>query len=129
MEKKKHNKAQAETTKKVADLTIIEVLKMDLYQSNLASLISQFKTSRKEASKAHRLKAHPIDKLIAKDVFNSGEMTLLYAQILDKVCVGYSASERRFIHDVCTEAFNVTIKAMLDKENAETGNNSDGACK
>lgn len=132
--KKKAAKEQSKPVKvlekkKVEDLTIADVLQMPLYVSNLQNLLDSLKKSRSEARiKAHderkQLCAHPIDKLSKTDIWQSGNFVIAYANVMDKKLQGYSANERKFIRDVGTEAFNITMKALI--ENEKKGNPSNG---
>lgn len=46
-------------------------------------------------------------------------MTVLYANAMDKKLQGYSSSERKFILEVGGEAFNITMKQLVDQENKD----------
>ena len=62
------------------------------------------------------MKRHPIDRLQERVVFEPGQMTVLYANAMDKKLQGYSSSERKFILEVGGEAFNITMKQFLEQE-------------
>ena len=62
------------------------------------------------------LKRHPIDRLQERGVFEPGQMTVLYTNAMDKKLQGYSSSERKFILEVGGEAFNITMKQLVDQE-------------
>ena len=62
------------------------------------------------------MKRHPIDRLQERGVFEPGQMTVLYTNAMDKKLQGYSSSERKFILEVGGEAFNITMKQLVDQE-------------
>lgn len=131
MRKRERKSRNAKAPKRVADLKVADVLKMRLYQDNLKSIMDELETSRRDArdkllNAREKLKAHPIDKLIDKGIWNCGDFTVLYAQVCDKVAVGYSATERKFISEVGTEAFNKTMITLIEDEKArDNGNGND----
>jgi 23S rRNA (adenine2503-C2)-methyltransferase len=103
----------------VKDMTISDVLKTPEFYNNLKVVISDLENTRRNAgiSANAPLKRHPIDRLQEKGVFEPGQMTVLYASAMDKKLQGYSSSERKFILKVGGEAFNKTIKHLLNKKN------------
>lgn len=100
-------------------MTISDVLKTPEFYNNLKVVISDLENTRRNAgiSANAPLKRHPIDRLQEKGVFEPGQMTVLYASAMDKKLQGYSSSERKFILKVGGEAFNKTIKHLLNKKN------------
>lgn len=108
----------------VKEMTISDVLKTPEFYNNLKVVISDLENIRRNAgiSANAPLKRHPIDRLQEKGVFEPGQMTVLYASAMDKKLQGYSSSERTFILKVGGEAFNKTMKHLLNKksENMET---------
>lgn len=62
------------------------------------------------------LKRHAMDRLQEKGVFNAANMAVLYAGAMDKKLQGYSSDERKFILQVGGEAFNITMKQLVDQE-------------
>lgn len=103
----------------VKEMTISDVLKTPEFYNNLKVVISDLENTRRNAgiSANAPLKRHPIDRLQEKGVFEPGQMTVLYASAMDKKLQGYSSSERKFILKVGGEAFNKTIKHLLNKKN------------
>lgn len=103
----------------VKDMTISDVLKTPEFYNNLKVVISDLENIRRNAgiSANAPLKRHPIDRLQEKGVFEPGQMTVLYASAMDKKLQGYSSSERTFILKVGGEAFNKTMKHLLNKKN------------
>lgn len=103
----------------VKEMTISDVLKTPEFYNNLKVVISDLENIRRNAriSANAPLKRHPIDRLLENGVFEPGQMTVLYASAMDKKLYGYSSSERTFILKVGGEAFNKTIKHLLNKKN------------
>lgn len=115
--------------KRVADMSIEDVLLLPLFYNNVAKQITSLwndrETARKKAGKrGEKLKSHPIDKLHADGKLVPGDFVVLFAQVLDKVATGYSATVRQFIRDLGMIAFNETMQKLLDDEKAR--DNSDG---
>lgn len=104
--------------KEVKDMTIADVLETPAFYNNLKVVISDLENTRRNAgiSANAPLKRHPIDRLQEKGVFEPGQMTVLYANAMDKKLQGYSSSERKFILEVGGEAFNITMKQLVDQE-------------
>lgn len=105
--------------KELKCMTISDVLKTPEFYNNLKVVISELGNIRRNAgiSANAPLKRHPIDRLQEKGVFEPGQMTVLYASAMDKKLQGYSSSERTFILKVGGEAFNKTMKHLLNKKN------------
>lgn len=99
-------------------MTISDVLKTPEIYNNLKVVISDLENIRRNAriSANAPLKRHPIDRFLEKGVFEPGQMTVLYASAMDKKLQGYSSSERKFILEVGGEAFNITMKQLVDQE-------------
>lgn len=115
--------------KRVDDMSIADVLKLPLFYNNMAAEIESLWNDREDARKnvalrGERLRAHVIDRLHADGKLQTGEFVVLFAQVLDKVATGYSASDRQFIRDLGMIAFKKTMQKLLDDEKAR--DNSDG---
>ena len=115
--------------KKVADLSIEDVLIMPLFVSNLRAQINELwksrETARKNAGKDNqKLKNHVIDQLHADGLLDAGNFAVLFAQVLDKVATGYSSNDREFIRAVGMTAFNITMQKLIADEKER--DNSDG---
>lgn len=110
----------------VKEMTIADVLKTPAFYNNLKVVIPDLENTRRKAGMMADapLKRHPIDRLQERGVFELGQMTVLYANAMDKKLQGYSSSERKFILEVGGEAFNKTMKKLIADEKAR--NNSDG---
>lgn len=102
----------------VKDMTISDVLKTPEFYNNLKVVISDLENTRRKAgiSANAPLKRHPIDRLQEKGVFEPGQMTVLFASAMGKKLQGYSSSERKFIMEVGGEAFNITMKQLVEQE-------------
>lgn len=105
----------------VKEMTIADVLKTPTFYNNLKVVISNLENTRRNAeiSANAPLKRHPIDRLQERGVFEPGQMTVLYANAMDKKLQGYSSSERKFILEVGGEAFNITMKQLVNQENKD----------
>lgn len=115
----------------VKEMTIADVLKTPAFYNNLKVVISDLENTRRKAGimADAPLKQHPIDRLQERGVFEPGQMTVLYANAMDKKLQGYSSSERTFILKVGGEAFNITMKQLVDqekKDNEEKRDNRNG---
>ena len=115
----------------VKEMTISDVLKTPEFYNNLKVVISDLENIRRNAgiSANEPLKRHPIDRLQERGVFEPGQMTVLYANAMDKKLQGYSSSERKFILEVGGEAFNIAMKQFVEqekKDNEEKRDNSNG---
>lgn len=108
----------------VKEMTIADVLKTPEFYNNLKVVISDLENIRRNAriSANAPLKRHPIGRLQEKGVFEPGQMTVLYASAMDKKLQGYSSSERKFILEVGGEAFNITMKQLVDQEKKDNEN-------
>lgn len=104
---------------KVKDMKIMDVLQLDAFQSALTEKVEAMRNVRELARIEHgnRLASHPIDAIMQAGHFNAGDMTVLYAQCLDRKCA-LSRSQRNFVLGVCQEVFNNTVKNLLDAEKA-----------
>lgn len=80
--------------KELKDMTISDVLKTPEFYNNLKVVVSDLENTRR----------------------NAGMMKVLYANAMDKKLQGYSSSERKFILEVGGEAFNITMKQLVDQE-------------
>lgn len=115
----------------IKKMTIADVLKTPAFYNNLKVVISDLENTRRKAGMMADapLKRHPIDRLQERGVFEAGQMAVLYATAMDKKLRGYSSSERNFILQVGNEAFNKTMKQLVEKEkkdNEKERDNSNG---
>jgi hypothetical protein len=111
----------------IKKMTISDVIKTREFYHKMNVVITDLINVRRNAIAP--LKRHPIDRLQERGVFDPGQMTVLYANAMDKKLQGYSSSERNFILQVGNEAFNKTMKQLADKEkkdNEKKRDNSNG---
>ena len=68
-------------------MTIADVLKTPEFYNNMKVVISDLENTRKKAAMMAKapLKRHPIDRLHERWVFDPGQMTVLYANAMDKL--------------------------------------------
>ena len=113
--------------KESKEMTIADVLKTPEFYNNLKVVISDLENIRRKAGMMADapLKRHPIDRLQERGVFEPGQMTVLYANAMDKKLQGYSSSERQFILQVGGEAFNKTMKQFIAKEKKNNEKNTE----
>lgn len=81
--------------KELKDMTISDVLKTPEFYNNLKVVISDLENTRRKAGMMADapLKRHPIDRLQERGVFEPGQMTVLYANAMDKKLQGYQAAK------------------------------------
>ena len=111
----------------VKEMKIADVLVTEEYYKNIKNVIANLRKIREDARKKsnNNLRRHAIDRLEEKGVFEPGQLTQLYAEAMDKKLQGYSSEERKFILQVGGEAFNKTMKELLDEEKKNNGNGND----
>nr|UVM82195.1 MAG: hypothetical protein [Bacteriophage sp.] len=111
--------------KEVKEMTISDVIKTREFYHKMNVVITDLINVRRNAFAP--LKRHPIDRLQERGVFEPGQMTVLYANAMDKKLQGYSSSERNFILQVGNEAFNKTMKQLVEKEKKDNETNTEEA--
>ena len=116
------------TEKRVADMSIEDVLLLPLFYKNVEKHITSLWNDREKAryeagGRGERLKSHPIDKLHAEGKLVPVDFIVLFAKVLDKVAIGYSATVRQFIRDLGMIAFRETMQKLLDDEKARDNSN------
>lgn len=111
----------------IKKMTIADVLKTPAFYNNLKVVISDLENTRRKAGMIADapLKRHPIDRLQERGVFEPGQMAVLYATAMDNKLQGYSSSERNFILQVGNEAFNKTMKQLVEKEKKDNETNTE----
>ena len=108
---------------KLKDAKIADILATEEYYKNIKNVIKNKRVSRKKANNI--LFRHVLDRLEEKGVFEPGQMTQLYAEVMDRKLQGYSSNERRFIRQVGGEAFLLTMKELIDEEKKDNSNGND----
>lgn len=113
----------------VADLSIADVLKMQLFYDNAAAEVREIWESREKARKelkaTERLKAHPIDGLHNAGLLEPGEFVVAFAKVLDKRETKLSRAERDVIRTIGMTAFNKTMQKLIADEKARNNSNGD----
>lgn len=116
------------TDKRVADLMIVDVLKMPLFYNNVSIEVKNIWESRENARKAlkanERLKAHPIDRVHDAGLLEPGAFVVEYAKILDRINTGLPRAMRDVIETLGNTVFNKIMQKLIDDE--EKRDNSDG---
>jgi hypothetical protein len=75
-----------------------------------------------EAKKRGKVCSIPLTQLLRKGRFTMHDMTAAYYHIMHKEATGYSANERQYIKDICSLAYNRTIR-RLQNESEENDRN------
>lgn len=122
-------KVASNKPKRVEDLRVVDILIMPLYAEYVEKVIERVKQMIRNW-KAGKGKLNPryvnaFMKLYdAGTLKNTGDVIMIYTQILDKNATGYSAIEREVIKGICTDAFNSVMPILIDNEKKR--DNSDG---
>lgn len=98
--------------RRIEDYTIADVLRTSEYYANISAVVDELSKLRDRPSNG-KLKRHPIDRLRERGMFTAGQMTVLFAEVLNKSACGYSHAEREFIRQVGMEAFNTTMRQFI----------------
>lgn len=116
----------AETPKKIEDLRIVDVLVMPMFNEVLRVIMGRYAVDYKKAeNKApNGLKSNAFSRLVDRGLWESQQLTVLYAEIIEKKNKSLSATERKFVEAICNDAFNMTISRLIQDEKAR--NNSNG---
>lgn len=104
-----------ENKMKVKEMTISDVLQTVVFKNELGRLLSELDYIRKDARGFGRLRSHPIDRLKNDGVWNKTKFIEAYEQTMNKTS-NYSKTVRTFILSVGGEAFNKTMKILLENE-------------
>lgn len=106
--------------KEVKDMTIAEVLQTQVFADKMKAEIDSINM----LLKCGNYKRNAVDRLEERGFWNVGNMTVLFAQVLDKKCA-LPASERRFILYTGMEVYQKTMKKLLEDEKAGNERNGD----
>lgn len=105
---------------KVKDMTIAEVLQTQVF----ADRMKMETESIDMLLKCGNYKRNAVDRLRERGFWNVGDMTVLFAQVLNKQCV-LPANERKFILRTGIKAFNNAMRKLMEDEKAGNERNGD----
>lgn len=104
---------------KVSDLSIMDILKMQLFYENLCFELNDIWNSREKARKrlksGERLKSHPIDQIQSEGLLQPDKFIIEYTNILDGMSV-LPRSMRDVIQTLGNTAFNKTMQKLIDNQ-------------
>ena len=106
--------------KEVKDMTIAEVLQTQVFAGKMKAEIESIDM----LLRCGNYKRNPVDRLRERGCWNAGDMTVLFAQVLDKQCV-LSSNERNFVLRTGIKAFNNTMRKLMEDEKAGNERNGD----
>ena len=117
----------AKTPKKIEDLRIIDVLVMPIYNETLRVVMGRYSVEHEkhEAKAPYGLKADSFSRLVDRGLWESQQLTVLYAEIIEKKNKSLSATDRQFVSAICNDAFNMTIARLINDEKARNNGNGD----
>lgn len=107
--------------KEVKDMTIADVLQTQVFADKMKAEIDSINM----LLKCGNYKRNAVDRLEERGLWSVGDMTVLFAQVLDKQCV-LPANERNFILRTGIKAFNNAMRKLMEDEkagNERNGNN------
>lgn len=104
------------------ELTFPQVLQLDLFQEALDEQMQREMNAYISAKKHGKVARMALTSLIEKGKFTMADMTAAYYHIMHKEATGFSASERKYITDVCTIAYTRTIRALQEESDANDRN-------
>lgn len=108
--------------KEVKDMTIAEVLQTQVFADKMKAEIDSINM----LLKCGNYKRNAVDRLEERGLWRVGNMTVLFAQVLDKKCA-LPANERNFILRTGIKAFNNAMRKLMEDEKA--GNECNGDSK
>jgi hypothetical protein len=104
------------------DMTFPQVLELEIFQEELDQQMSVEMKVYNEAKKRGKVCSIPLTQLLRKGKFTMHDMTAAFYHIMHKEATGYSANERQYIKDICSLAYNRTIR-RLQNESEENDRN------
>lgn len=105
---------------KVKDMTIAEVLQTQVFAGRMKAEIESIDM----LLRCGNYKRNAVDRLMERGFWNIGDMTVLFAQVLNKQCV-LPANERKFILRTGIKAFNNAMRKLMEDEEAGNERNGD----
>lgn len=106
--------------KEVKEMTIAEVLQTQVFAGKMKAEIESIDMLLKSGN----YKRNAVDRLRERGFWNVGDMTVLFAQVLDKQCV-LPANERRCVLYTGMKVYQKTMKKLLEDEKAGNERNGD----
>lgn len=104
--------------REVKDMTIAEVLQTQVFADKMKAEIDIINMLLKCG------KRNAVDRLEERGFWNVGDMTVLFAQVLDKKSA-LPANERNFILRTGIKAFNNAMRKLMEDEKAGNERNGD----
>lgn len=107
------------TKEELQALTVRDVLQRKEFKDYVQAVMDmeighREKMQRQAVEDKARLCRTPLDNLQDKGVWNAESIVDYFGAILDKSCIGLSASERQYIHLIGMNAFNRTMQMFRD---------------
>lgn len=111
---------------KVADLKVIDLIQMPLFEKHIEALIKDLFLTRTKIMNEHpgvQFKRGPIERLQEKKVFGPKALAALYAKVVDKTIDTdeYPSVLRTFIKGIGDEAFHRTCVELKQVEEEQEG--------
>ena len=99
--------------------TVEDIMQTDEFakwmQSEIDRLLDERARVQAQIGADGHLKSHPIEHLQDEGVLNAKDMTELYRHFLQKTLIDYSHNERKFIGEVGSSAYSLTIRELLNR--------------
>jgi hypothetical protein len=101
----------------IEKMSVAELVATEEYRSNLDKVIedvcgSRLKLANEARIRDRKLKRHPFDRLLEKDMMNVDKVSELFIAILDKKA-DLPAMERDVVENIGMEALNRTIREQV----------------
>lgn len=104
------------------EMTFLQVLQLEVFRDELLAQMTREMVAYEKASMHGKLARMALTNLRERGLFTVDNLTQAYYHIMHKELNGYSANERQYITDVCTIAYQKTIR-RLRKESEENERN------
>jgi hypothetical protein len=99
--------------------TVEDIMQTDEFakwmQSEIDRLLDERARVQAQIGADGHLKSHPIEHLQDEGVFNAKDMTELYRHFLQKTLIDYSHNDRKFIGEVGSSVYSLTIRELLNR--------------
>lgn len=109
------------TEEEIMKLTVGDVIGMDEFAEEMKVAVSMEQNAHSMAimdakNRGMVLKRLPIDALRDKGVMDGVTLTELFAAVIDKSLVGFSATERQYIWNLGMLCFGRVLKRLRERE-------------